>query len=91
MIFILFCSGVQIKCCNNLQYKVVITDTIWFMRMNKYTYKLHPPPYCITHRIPHDDVYVWAERVVNVLWDVKVDKVAEMVVHVHPCLGKKDH
>lgn len=38
-----------------------------------------------THRIPHDNVDVCAEGVVDVLRYVEVDKVTEVVVHVHPC------
>lgn len=36
-----------------------------------------------THRVPHDDVNVWAEGVVDVLGYVKVNKVTEVMVHVH--------
>lgn len=36
-----------------------------------------------THRIPHDDVDVCTEGVVDVLWYVEIDKVTEVVVHVH--------
>lgn len=42
-----------------------------------------------THRVPHDDVDIGAEGVVYVLGDVEVDKVTEMVVHVHPCWENK--
>lgn len=38
-----------------------------------------------THRVPHDDVDIGAEGVVDVLGDVEVDKVTEVMVHVHPC------
>lgn len=39
-----------------------------------------------THRVPHDDVDIWAERVVDMLGYVEVNKVTEVVVHVHPYL-----
>lgn len=39
-----------------------------------------------THRVPHDDVDIWAEGVVDVLGYVEVNKVTEVVVHVHPYL-----
>lgn len=37
-----------------------------------------------THRIPHDNVDICVKGIVNVLGDIEIDKVAEMVVHVHP-------
>lgn len=38
-----------------------------------------------TYRIPHDNVDVCAEGVVDVLRYVEIDKVTEVVVHVHTC------
>lgn len=40
---------------------------------------------CCTYRIPHEDIDVSAEGVVDVLGNVQVDKVTEVMVHVHPC------
>lgn len=37
-----------------------------------------------TYSVPHNNVDVTAEGVVEVLGDVQIDKVAEMMVHVHP-------
>lgn len=39
-----------------------------------------------THRVPHDDVDIWAEGVVDVLGYVEVNEVTEVVVHVYPYL-----
>lgn len=44
-----------------------------------------------THRVPHDDVDVWAEGVVDVLRYVEVNKVTEVVVHVHPWREENAH
>ncbi len=38
-----------------------------------------------TYCVPHDNVYVTAEGIVEVLRDVEVDKVTEMMVHIHSC------
>lgn len=38
---------------------------------------------CRQYRVPHDEVDVSAEGVVEVLRDVQVDKIAEVMVHVH--------
>lgn len=40
--------------------------------------------YC-TYCVPHEDFDVSAEGVVDVLGNVQVDKVTEVMVHVHPC------
>lgn len=37
----------------------------------------------LTYGVPHHDVHVCAEGVVNVLSDVEIEKVTEVVVHVH--------
>lgn len=52
------------------------------------TFTSTPPTLQSTHRIPHDDVDVCAEGVVDVLRYVEIDKVTEVVVHVHTYLEK---
>lgn len=44
-----------------------------------------------TYCVPHDDVYVTAEGIVEVLRDVEVNKVTEMMVHVHSCKRQAKH
>lgn len=42
-----------------------------------------------THRVPHHDVHVGAERVVHVLSEVQVQEVAEVVIHVNTWRQRK--
>ena len=38
----------------------------------------------VTYRVPHYDVDISTESVVDMLCDVQVHKVTEMVVHIYP-------
>lgn len=44
-----------------------------------------------TYCVPHDNAYVTAEGIVEVLGDVEVNKVTEVMVHVHSCKIQAKH
>lgn len=37
----------------------------------------------LTYGVPHDDIHICAEGIINVLSNIKIDKIAEVVIHVN--------
>lgn len=44
-----------------------------------------------TYGVPHDDVHVCTERIVNVLSEVEIQEVTEVVVHVNTWSWEREH
>lgn len=44
----------------------------------------------LTYGVPHHDVYICAEWIINVLSNVKIDKVTEVVIHVNTWYWRKE-